>query len=110
LLLASSTYPSLQLLIKDSVGAIGFQVALYYSLSGYACAWHFRSVAFKSFRQALFLFFWPAASASFLVFIGLYSIPTFDNVALMFGIGGIVVGVVPWALNRRRAHMKRSQG
>jgi amino acid transporter len=102
LLLASSTYPSLQQLIKDSVGAIGFQVAFYYSLSGYACAWRFRSVAFKSFEQALFLFVWPAASASFLVFIGLYSIPTFDNVALTFGIGGIAIGVVPWALNRRR--------
>jgi len=104
LLLASSTYPTLQELIKDSVGAIGFQVAFYYSLSGYACAWHFRRDAFKSFEQALFLFLWPVISASFLVFVALYSIPTFDRVTLLFGIGGIVIGVVPWALNRRRAN------
>src|SRR5690242_20840641 len=60
------------LLIKDSVNAIGFQVACYYSLAGFACAWHFRSTAFKSLESAVFLFLWPVVSSVFLVFIACY--------------------------------------
>jgi len=102
LLFLSSYFPSLGQIIKVSVNAIGFQVAFYYSLSGFACAWRFRATAFRSLDQAVFLFLWPAASAAFLVFIACYSIPTFDLVTNVVGIGGIVVGVVPWAVNRWR--------
>ena len=102
LLFASSYFPSLGLLIKDSVNAIGFQVACYYSLAGFACAWHFRSTAFKSLESAVFLFMWPVVSSVFLVFIACYSVPTFDLVTNLVGLGGIAVGVVPYAINRRR--------
>jgi amino acid transporter len=103
LLFASSYFPSLGLIIKDSVNAIGFQVACYYSLAGFACAWHFRSTAFKSLDSAVFLFLWPVASAAFLVFIACYSFPTFDLITNVVGLGGIVVGVVPYAINRARS-------
>ena len=103
LLFASSYFPSLGLIIKDSVNAIGFQVACYYSLAGFACAWHFRSTAFKSLDSAVFLFLWPMASAAFLVFIACYSVPTFDLITNVVGLGGIVVGVVPYAINRARS-------
>jgi amino acid transporter len=103
LLFASSYFPSLGLLIKDSVNAIGFQVACYYSLAGFACAWHFRATAFKSLESAVFLFLWPVASSVFLVFIACYSVPTFDLVTNLVGLGGIAVGVVPYAINRRRS-------
>ena len=75
LLFASSYFPSVNVIIKDSVNAIGFQVACYYSLTGFACMWHFRKTALDSVDRFLLLFLWPAASASFLVFIALYSIP-----------------------------------
>ena len=103
LLFLSSYFPTVNLIIKDSVNAIGFQVACYYSLAGFACAWHFRKTAFRSADRFLFLFLWPAASASFLTFIALYSIPTFDLTTNIVGLGGIAIGVVPWALNRLRA-------
>jgi amino acid transporter len=103
LLFASSYFPSLGLIIKDSVNAIGFQVACYYSLAGFACAWHFRSTAFKSLESAVFLFLWPVVSSVFLVFIACYSVPTFDLVTNLVGLGGIAVGVVPYAINRRRS-------
>ena len=103
LLFASSYFPSLGLLIKDSVNAIGFQVACYYSLAGFACAWHFRSTAFKSLESAVFLFLWPVVSSVFLVFVACYSVPTFDLVTNLVGLGGIAVGVVPYAINRRRS-------
>jgi amino acid transporter len=102
LLFASSYFPTLGQIIKDSVNAIAFQVACYYSLSGFACAWHFRSTAFRSFEQGLILVYWPVASSVFLVFVACYSVPTFDTVTNVVGLGGIVVGVVPWAINRRR--------
>jgi len=55
----------------------------------------------------VFLFLWPAFSALFLVFIAAYSVPTFDLVTNIVGIGGIVVGIIPFALNRIR---QRAQG
>lgn len=102
LLFLSSNFSSVNLIIKDSVNAIGFQVACYYSLAGFACMWHFRKTAFRSADRFIFLFLWPAASAAYLTFIALYSIPTFDLTTNIVGVGGIALGIVPWALNRRR--------
>ena len=104
-LFLSSNFPTVNLIIKDSVNAIGFQVAFYYGLSGYACAWYFRKHAMRSAGSFLILLLWPAASASFLVFIAVYSIPTFDLVTNIVGLGGIAIGVVPLVLNRRRARL-----
>ena len=102
LLFFSSYFPSINLIIKDSVNAIGFQVAFYYGLTGYACAWHFRAEACRGPVPFLMLLLWPAASATFLVFVACYSIPTFDLVTVLIGIGGIAIGVIPMALNRLR--------
>ncbi len=100
MLFMSSYFPNINTIIKDSVNAIGFQVSFYYALAGYACAWHFRFDAMKGIWPFLVLLLWPAVSASFLVFIACYSIPTFDFVTVLIGIGGIVIGLVPLALNR----------
>ena len=37
-----------------------------------------------------------------MVFIALYSIPTFDNVTNILGVGGIVIGFVPLILGHLR--------
>jgi len=110
LLLLSLYFPTVNLIIKDSVNAIGFQIAFYYSLAGYACAWHFRKQAFSRIQLFLLLFLWPAASASFLVFIAIYSVPTFDVVTVLIGMGGIAVGVVPLLLNRHAGLRARYSG
>jgi len=102
-LFLSSFTPTMNEIIKDSVNAIGFQVCFYYSLAGFACAWHYRDRALKSPAGFFLLVGWPGASALFLVFIGLYSIPTFDLTAKIVGVGGIAVGIVPWFANRLRA-------
>jgi amino acid transporter len=102
LLLLSSFYTSVNRIIRDSVSAIGVQVALYYALAGLACAWHHRKNALKKVSTLVFLFLWPAASAMFLVVIALYSIPTFDLATKVVGIGGIAIGVVPLMLNALR--------
>ncbi len=109
LIFLSSFLPSVSALIRLSVNAIGFQVACYYSLAGFACAWHFRSSAFVSVNRFVFLFLWPVVSATFLVFIALYSIPTFDLLTNLVGLGGIAIGVVPFLLNLRRRAKLRAQ-
>ena len=98
----SAHFPSVNTIIQDSVNAIGFQVAFYYSLASLACCWHYRHRAVGRLRDALVLQFWPLLSAAFLIFIAIYSIPTFDLTTRIVGIGGIVLGAVPLLLNRWR--------
>jgi amino acid transporter len=101
-LFLSSFSPTVNLIIKDSVNAIGFQVAFYYGLAGLACAWHYRKQVFHSAYNLVFLVLWPLLSTAFLFFIAAYSIPTFDLTTSVIGLGGLVIGVVPLQLNRKR--------
>ena len=98
----SSSFPTVNLILKDSINAIGFQVAFYYGLAALACAWHFRKVARSSAKSLILLVVWPIISAAFLVFIALYSIPTFDMATNAVGIGGLVIGLVPYWMSRKR--------
>ena len=100
-LFLSSYFPTVNTIIKDSVSAIGFQVAFYYSLTGLACAWYYRKM-WKNMKELLGYIIWPILSALFLIFIALYSIPTFDLVTNLVGLGGIAIGIIPLALNYRR--------
>ncbi len=47
-------------------------------------------------------FLWPLLSALFLIFIDLYSIPNFDLTTNPVGISGILIGIIPYGLNRHR--------
>jgi amino acid transporter len=100
LLTLSRFLPSVNTIMKDSVNAIGFLAAFYYSLSSFACAWTTRRSALKSLKALAGLVLWPLASALFLGFVAIYSIPTFDLVTNVIGLGGIAVGVVPLFINR----------
>jgi amino acid transporter len=102
LLLLSSMLPTVNQIMKDSVNAIGFQAAFYYGLASFACAWNTRRAVLKSPTTLIALVLWPVSSALFLAFVAIYSIPTFDLVTNVIGIGGILVGLVPLFLNRLR--------
>lgn len=101
-LFLSSYFPTVNLIIKDSINAIGFQVAFYYGLAGLACAWHYRKQAFHSMYNLVFLILWPVLSATFLFYIAAYSVPTFDLTTNIVGLGGLAIGIVPLLLNRKR--------
>ena len=45
---------------------------------------------------------WPLLAALFMVFIGAYSVPTFDDLTVIMGVGGILTGAIPLLLARRR--------
>jgi amino acid transporter len=103
-LFLSSYIPTVNTIIKDSVSAIGFQVAFYYSLTGFACAWYYRRM-WNGVRELIGYIVWPVISSLFLIFIALFSIPTFDLVTNLVGLGGIAIGIIPLMLNYRRSKL-----
>jgi amino acid transporter len=100
-LFISSYFPSVNSIIKDSVSAIGFQVAFYYGLTGLACAWYYRH-NWKSIGDLLGYIVWPILSAFFLFGIAICSVFTFDIRTTLIGLGGLAIGVVPMIMNERR--------
>src|SRR5262249_11401463 len=59
LLFLSLFLAGIKAVISDSVNAVGFQIAFYYSLAGLACAWHFRKQALTGLGRFVLLFAWP---------------------------------------------------
>lgn len=102
LLFTSSYMPSVKQILESSILAIGFQICFYMSLAGFACAWHYRNKLKCGAYSAVSYVLWPLLAALFMVFIALYSIPTFDAVTNAMGIGGILLGFVPLFLGRLR--------
>lgn len=102
LLFSSSYMPSVSAILESSILAIGIQICFYMSLAGYACAWHYRAMLKGDFMGAISHVIWPFIGAAFMTFIGLYSIPTFDNITLAVGLGGLAIGALPLLLARQR--------
>jgi amino acid transporter len=105
-LFVSSYFPTVNAIIKDSVNAIGFQVAFYYGLTGFACAWYYRN-SWKTTSDLLGYIIWPVISAVFLISVAGFSVFTFDLRTTLIGLGGLLIGIVPLLLNRRR---RKSRG
>jgi amino acid transporter len=102
LLFTSSFMPSVKSILESSILAIGIQICFYMSLAGYACAWHYRGLLNKGFKDAVTHVVWPLLGAAFMTFIGLYSIPTFDTITLAIGVGGLLIGFIPLLLAKMR--------
>lgn len=102
LLMVSSYLPTINVILQDSINAIGFQICFYLGLTGLACAWYYRAKRPAGWLAALTHVAWPAASGLFMFFIAVDSIPTFDLVTNVVGMGGIAIGAVPLFLNRKK--------
>jgi amino acid transporter len=107
LLFVSSYLPTINVILQDSITAIGFQICFYLGLTGLACAWYYRQQLTAGPLKALTHVVWPAASGLFMFFIALYSIPTFDVVTNVVGMGGIAIGAIPLFLNRKKIWGRR---
>lgn len=107
LLFSSSYMPTVSSILQSSILAIGFQICFYMSLAGFACAWHYRAQLNNGWHAAISHVIWPFLAAAFMVFIAIYSIPTFDKVEIIMGVGGLLVGFVPLLLGHRRKPGKR---
>lgn len=99
LLYASSYLPSINTILQDSITALGFQICFYLGLTGFACAWYFRDLLWTNFVASITRVIWPFLSASFMFFIAIYSIPGFDLLTNVVGIGGIAIGAIPLLIN-----------
>ncbi|MFM8340261.1 MAG: APC family permease [Fluviibacter sp.] len=106
LLLTSSYMPSVKAILQSSILAIGFQICFYMSLAGFACAWHYRAKLRAGLLGAISYVFWPGLSGAFMVFIAMYSIPTFDLLTNLLGAGGLLIGFIPLLFNERRFRTK----
>ena len=95
--------PSVKVILTSSILAIGFQICFYMSLTGFACAWYYREQLKVSVGAALGYVIWPAFSGGFMVFVAIYSIPIFDSFTIMMGVGGLLLGFLPLAFNRKRS-------
>ena len=102
ILFCASYIPSVQQILESSILSIGFQICFYMSLTGFACAWHYRKKLSGGFYNAMSYVLWPLLAALFMVFIAIYSIPTFNTVTNILGIGGILLGFVPFLLGKSR--------
>jgi amino acid transporter len=100
-LFASSYLPTINLILQDSISALGFQISFYLGLTGFACAWYYRKLITGNIWTSITHIIWPALSGLFLFVIAIYSIPTFDLVTNVIGIGGIMIGIIPLLLNRK---------
>ena len=103
LLFLSLFRAGIQTVIADSVNAVGFQVAFYYSLAGLACAWHFRKQALTGLGRCILLVAWPLLGVGFCLFIAVCNVPTYDVTTNVLAIGGIAIGIVPYLWSRSRS-------
>ena len=101
LLFLSSYSPSVKGILESSILAIGFQICFYMSLAGFACAWHYRHKLGDGAYDATSYVVWPFLAGAFMVFVGLYSIPTFDGLTVALGLGGLLIGFIPLLLNSK---------
>jgi amino acid transporter len=91
LLWASSLMPTVNLIIADSVRAVGVLVAYYYGLAGLVAAYAFRK---ETPLRWLWYCAFPALSGILLIVLALYATTTFDPVTNVVGIGGLAAGIL----------------
>jgi len=101
LLAIAAFFPTINKVIEISVQAIGFQIAFYYGLACFACAWRFRLVASNSVGDFILLLVWPILSGCFMAFIFISCAFILDTTAIALGIGGIAIGAIPLLLNKK---------
>ncbi len=109
LLLASAFGESVQQVLDRSINAIDFQICFYMSLAGFACAWHYRKKMKQDLLSGCYYVLFPFFSALFMVCIAIYCIPSFDVYTDIMGIGGLLLGFIPFFLSGwRRANRARA--
>ena len=65
--------------LKDSILALGFGIAFYYALTGYACVVYYRKHLFSSAKNFFLIFLAPLAGALFLTWAFIKSLFVYSN-------------------------------
>jgi amino acid transporter len=95
--IVSSFAHSVNQVLGDAISAIGLQIAVYYSLAGFAAVVAFRKLAFKSLSNFLLMFLFPLVGGAFMLFIFIESLTSgsLTSTDIWIGIGAILIGVIP---------------
>lgn len=93
LIWGSSLMPTVNVIIADSVRAVGVLVAYYYGLAGLVAAHVFAGLRRQSLWRWLTLSVFPALSGVSLIVLAVYACTTFDLTTNIVGIGGLVAGI-----------------
>ncbi len=97
LFIVSSFANSVNQVLGDAISAIGLQIAVYYSLAGFAAVVGFRKVAFQSVWNFIVMFLFPLVGGLFMLFIFIESLTSgsLSGVDIYIGIGAILIGIIP---------------
>ncbi|MDQ6779587.1 MAG: APC family permease [Candidatus Eremiobacteraeota bacterium] len=96
--------PSVNQILNDTVRAIGILIAIYYGLSGIACALYYRGASGGDKTLWWLRIFWPVASALFVFAVAIAQLLTAGWRADASVVGLLLLGVLPWWWYRRRYH------
>jgi amino acid transporter len=98
-----------QNILNDSITAIGFQIAFYYGLTGFACVVYYRRELFKSLKNFIMVGVAPFLGGSILAFIFVKAFLDYKTTStdvnysggflgvgtpVAIGIGGLLIGAV----------------
>lgn len=101
ILFVLSTFSSgVNTLMTDAISAIGLQIAFYYGLTGFSCAWYYRKS--RNGKDAFMRIIWPLIAAVFLWFIAIYDMTQLDLITNLIGVGTLLIGVFPLLYYRRK--------
>ncbi|WP_405764997.1 APC family permease [Streptomyces sp. NBC_00080] len=95
LFVASNALGSVGDILADAISAIGLQIAVYYGLAGLAAVVAYRKTLLKSPADFLLGGLWPLFGAAFMFWIFVESLGELAPAAVVIGIGGLAVGLVP---------------
>jgi amino acid transporter len=87
-------------LMTYAINAIGLQIAFYYGLTGFSCAWYYRKI--RNTKDILMRIVWPLLSGIFLWVIAIYDITKLDWITNLVGLGSLLLGIIPLMYYRRK--------
>ncbi|CAM3852581.1 APC family permease [Alicyclobacillus pomorum] len=91
----SSFSSGVNTLMTDAINAIGLQIAFYYGLTGFSCAWYYRRLLTRDIKTFFMRGLWPVGASVFLWCVALYDIPQLGLLTDTIGIGLLIIGLVP---------------
>ncbi|MER8046797.1 APC family permease [Streptomyces sp. NPDC094032] len=99
---AAAAAGSVQQVLKDAVSAIGLQIAFYYGLAGIAAVVAYKSLLLSSVRDFVLGGLWPLLGSAFMLWAFVESLGELSTTALVIGLGGLALGVVPMIVYWRK--------
>lgn len=99
---AAAFSPTINGLMGQLINALGFLIAVYYGLAGFACAWYYRFTAIRSRWGFLLRIVWPAASAAFLWVVAVAELVQLPWYVDAIPVGALLLGTVPLLYYRRK--------